>query len=179
MFSSSDDFTVQFVGHSGTAVASDPYRSFSCLWCFWWDYTNTRLWVGIRGRFHFCNRTIGESKKQDKRQLFGCTGHWGKLKLVSSEHCVTLSPPSRQMMTRFYKTIVVDITIMFMFIAMCNLCVKPHVWTCTRMLAQCVLRIMFMAYLNAVTLFALCRGLVHEFRGKSLSILWPFFHWWW
>lgn len=33
---------------------------------------------------------------------------------------------------------------------------------------------MFMAYLNAVTLFALCRGLVHGFRGKSLSILWPF-----
>lgn len=81
-FSSSDDFTVQFVGHSGTAVASDPYRSFSCLWCFWWDYINTRLWVGICGRFHFCNRTIG------KRQLFGCTGHWGKLKLVSSEHCL-------------------------------------------------------------------------------------------
>lgn len=48
-------------------------------------------------------------------------------------------PPSRQMMTRFYKTIVVDITIMCMFIATCNLCVKPHVWTCTRMLAQCVL----------------------------------------
>lgn len=84
-------------------------------------------------------------------------------------------PPSRQMMTRFYKTIVVDITITCMFIAMCNLCVKPHVWTCTCMLAQCVLHIMFMAYLNAVTLFALCRGLVHGFRGKSLSILWPFF----
>lgn len=32
-----------------------------------------------------------------------------------------------------------------------------------------------MAYLNAVTLFALCRGLVHGFRGKSLLILWPFF----
>lgn len=43
------------------------------------------------------------------------------------------------------------------------------------MLALCVLRIMFMAYLNAVTLFALCRGLVHGFRGKSLSIVWPFF----
>lgn len=26
--------------------------------------------------------------KQDKQQLFGCTGHWGKLKLVSSEHCL-------------------------------------------------------------------------------------------
>lgn len=64
---------------------------------------------------------------------------------------------------------------MCMFIAMCNLCVKPHVRTCTRMLALCVLRIMFMAYLNAVTLFALCRGLVHGFRGKSLSIVWPFF----
>lgn len=62
-----------------------------------------------------------------------------------------------------------------MFIAMCNLCVKPHVWTCTCMWAQCVLRIMFMAYLNAVTLFALCRGLVHEFRGKSCPFYGLFF----
>lgn len=106
--------------------------------------------------------------------------HWtlGKTEtsVLGTLFALRFHPPSRQKMTRFYKTIVVDITIMCMFIAMCNLCVKPHVWTCTRMLAQCVLRIMFMAYLNAVTLFALCRGLVHEFRGKSLSILWPFFH---
>lgn len=99
----------------------------------------------------------------------------GKLKLASSsEQCLhyVFIPLHAKW---FYKTIVVDITIMCMFIAMCNLCVKPHVRTCTRMLALCVLRIMFMAYLNAVTLFALCRGLVHGFRGKSLSIEWPFF----
>ncbi len=126
-FSSSDDFTVQFVGHSGTAVASDPYRSFSCLWCFWWDYTNTRLWVGICGRFHFCNRTIGERKKRNEtRQAAAVWMHWTlgetETSVLGTWFALHFHPPSRQMMTRFYKTIV-DITIMCMFIAMCNLCV--------------------------------------------------------
>lgn len=56
-----------------------------------------------------------------------------------------------------------------MFINMCNLYVQPRLNMRTHV-SSVIFRIMFMAYLNTVTLFALWRGLVHGFRGKRLSI---------